>query len=346
MHGLTMGNNERITTPTRLSVDSEEGSLRPQWLTEFIGHKDLKRQIGIYITAARNRNENLDHVLLSGPPGLGKTTLASIISNELGVGIKSTSAPAIERPGDLAAILSSLRFKEVLFIDEIHRLKPILEEILYPALEDFCLDIVIGQGPGAKSIKIALQSFTLIGATTRAGLLSAPLRARFGITQRIDFYQSEEIFEIVRRSARILNIRIDDDAAMIIAKRSRGTPRIANRILRRIRDIAEVEGNGYIDKDIAFKGLKMLNLDNMGLDTMDKRLVDTIINKYNGGPVGIDTIAVSLGEDKESIEDIYEPYLIQIGFIKRTKKGRVATRHAYEHFGYTFRDSIEGDLFK
>ncbi len=341
-----MGNNERITIPTRLSVDSEEGSLRPQWLTEFIGHKDLKRQIGIYITAARNRNENLDHVLLSGPPGLGKTTLASIISNELGVGIKSTSAPAIERPGDLAAILSSLRFKEVLFIDEIHRLKPILEEILYPALEDFRLDIIIGQGPGAKSIKIALQSFTLIGATTRAGLLSAPLRARFGITQRIDFYQSEEIFEIVRRSARILNIQMDDDAAMIIAKRSRGTPRIANRILRRIRDIAEVEGNGYIDKDIAFKGLKMLNLDNMGLDIMDKRLVDTIINKYNGGPVGIDTIAVSLGEDKESIEDIYEPYLIQIGFIKRTKKGRVATRHAYEHFGYTFRDSIEGDLFK
>jgi Holliday junction DNA helicase RuvB len=322
-----MGNNERITSPTRLSVDSEEGSLRPQWLAEFIGHKDLKRQIGIYITAARNRNENLDHVLLSGPPGLGKTTLASIISNELGVGFKSTSAPAIERPGDLAAILSSLRFKEVLFIDEIHRLKPILEEILYPALEDFHLDIVIGQGPGAKSIKISLQSFTLIGATTRAGLLSAPLRARFGITQRIDFYQSEEIFEVVRRSARILNIRIDNEAAMI-------------------RDIAEVVGNGYIDKDIAFKGLKMLNLDNLGLDTMDKRLVDTIITKYNGGPVGIDTIAVSLGEDKESIEDIYEPYLIQIGFIKRTKKGRVATRHAYEHFGYTFRDSIEGDLFE
>jgi Holliday junction DNA helicase RuvB len=340
-----MQDADRISTPSRLSTDSDESSLRPLRLQEFIGQEDLKRQIGIYVKAALNREENLDHVLLSGPPGLGKTTLAAIISNELGVGLKSTSAPAIERPGDLAAILSSLRFREVLFIDEIHRLKPILEEILYPALEDFTLDIVIGQGPGAKTVKISLQPFTLIGATTRAGLLSSPLRARFGITQRIDFYRSEDIFQIVRRSARILNVRINDGAAWIMAQRSRGTPRVANRILRRIRDLAEVEGNGFIDEDIAHKGFLMLNLDALGLDGMDKRLVHTIITKYDGGPVGIDTLAVSLGEDRDSLEDIYEPYLIQIGFIKRTKKGRVATKGAYEHFGFDYRGALEGDLF-
>ena len=326
-------------------TDSDEGSLRPPQLSEFIGQKDLKKQIGIYIKAALGRNENLDHVLLYGPPGLGKTTLATIISHELGVGFKATSAPAIERSGDLAAILSSLKFREVLFIDEIHRLKAILEEILYPALEDYTLDIVIGQGPGAKSIKISLQPFTLIGATTKAGLLSAPLRARFGITQRIDFYNTEEIFKVVKRSARILNIEITEKGAMKIAQRSRGTPRVSNRILRRLRDIAEVEGNGYIDEKIAVKGLEMLNLDHLGLDTMDKRLIDTIISKYDGGPVGIETLAVSIGEDKDSIEDIYEPYLIQIGFIKRTQKGRVATKHAYDHFGFQFNNKIEGELF-
>ncbi len=340
-----MFENERISTPKRLSLDSDEGSLRPLHLKEFIGHKDMKKQFGIYIKAALGRNENLDHVLLYGPPGLGKTTFATIISHELGVGFKSTSAPAIERTGDLAAILSSLKFCEVLFIDEIHRLKPILEEILYPALEDYSLDIIIGQGPGAKSIKISLQPFTLIGATTKAGLLSAPLRARFGITQRIDFYNSKEIFEIVKRSARILHIDINDEGAMTIANRSRGTPRVANRILRRIRDIAEVEGNGYIDEEMAHKGLEILNLDKLGLDTMDKRLVDTIISKYDGGPVGVETLAVSLGEDREAIEDIYEPYLIQIGFLKRTQKGRVATKHAYDHLGLQYKNTVEGELF-
>lgn len=340
-----MYDNERITTPSRLTTDRDESSLRPLKLKDFIGQKDLKKQIGIYIKAALGRNENLDHVLFYGPPGLGKTTLATIVSHELGVGLKSTSAPAIERPGDLAAILSSLKFREVLFIDEIHRLKPILEEILYPALEDYTLDIMIGQGPGAKSIKISLQPFTLIGATTKAGLLSAPLRARFGITQRIDFYNTEEIFQVVNRSARILNIAVSDEGARIIAQRSRGTPRVANRILRRIRDIAEVEGNGYIDDSTAMKGLRVLNLDHLGLDIMDKRLIETIIVKYNGGPVGVETLAVSLGEDKDSIEDIYEPYLIQIGFIKRTQKGRVATKHAYEHFGIQSKDEIERELF-
>jgi Holliday junction DNA helicase RuvB len=337
---------ERITSPSRLTMDRDESSLRPLRLQEFIGQEALKRQIGIYVKAALNRQENLDHVLLSGPPGLGKTTLAAIIANELGVSFKSTSAPAIERPGDLAAILTSLHFREVLFIDEIHRLKPILEEILYPALEDYTLDIVIGQGPGAKTIKISLKPFTLIGATTRAGLLSSPLRARFGITQRIDFYKSGDIYEILRRSARILNIQINDSAAQIIAERSRGTPRVANRILRRIRDLAEVEGNGNIDEEIAHRGFSMLNMDALGLDGMDKRLVDTIITKYNGGPVGIDTLAVSLGEDKDTLEDIYEPYLIQIGFIKRTKKGRVATKCAFEHFGFEFRGALEGELFE
>jgi Holliday junction DNA helicase RuvB len=335
----------RFATPKRLIIDGEEGSLRPANLAEFIGQKDLKKQIGIYVTAAKSRGDNLDHVLLSGPPGLGKTTLASIIAHELGVGFKSTSAPAIERQGDLAAILSALKFREVLFIDEIHRLKPILEEILYPALEDYTLDFVIGQGPGAKSIKIRLQRFTLIGATTRAGLLSAPLRARFGITQRIDYYGYDEIVEIVRRSAGILNMSVTDGAAKTVASRSRGTPRIANRILRRLRDIAQVEGDGRVDEHMAEKGLLMLGLDMLGLDGMDKRVIDTIITKYGGGPVGVETIAVSVGEDRESIEDVYEPYLIQIGFIQRTPKGRVATKRAYEHFGYPLRGVVEGELF-
>jgi len=335
---------DRITTPKRLAQD-DENSIRPLKLKDFIGQEALKKQIRIYIEAAKGRRENLDHVLLYGPPGLGKTTLASIISHELGVGFKSTSAPAIEKPGDLAAILSSLKYCEVLFIDEIHRLKPILEEILYPALEDFSLDIVVGQGPGAKSIKISLQPFTLIGATTRAGLLSAPLRARFGITQRIDFYREKDIYQILTRSARILGIDLTEEGAWIIARRSRGTPRVANRILKRIRDLAQVEGNGCIDREMSLRGLAMLNLDEIGLDNMDKRLVDTIISKYDGGPVGLDTLSVSLGEDRETVEDIYEPYLIQIGFIKRTPKGRVATKRAYEHFGYKYRGTIEGELF-
>lgn len=340
-----MKEQERILTPKRLSTDSEEGSLRPCRLDDFIGQEEIKKKLTIYVKAALKREENLDHVLLYGPPGLGKTTLAAIVSNELGVGFKSTSAPAIERQGDLAAILTSLKFREVLFIDEIHRLKPILEEILYPALEDFSLDIVVGQGPGAKSIKINLKPFTLIGATTRAGLLSSPLRARFGIVQRIDFYKREEIFEVVKRSAKILNIDITDEGARIIAQCSRGTPRVSNRILKRLRDYAEVEGDGCIDREVCEKGLKMLDLDELGLDTMDKRLIDTIVTKYEGGPVGIDTLAVSLGEDRETIEDIYEPYLIQIGFLKRTPKGRVATKRAYEHFDFRSKGPIEGELF-
>jgi len=340
-----MDEAERLTTPKRLSSDSEEESLRPSRLRNFIGQEDLKRQIGIYIKASLKRNDNLDHVLLYGPPGLGKTTLANIISHEIGVGLKSTSAPAIERPGDLAAILTSLKFREVLFIDEMHRLKPILEEILYPALEDYSLDIVIGQGPGAKSVKINLKPFTLIGATTRAGLLSSPLRARFGIIQRIDYYNSDEILKIAKRSARILGINLSDEGASIIAKRSRGTPRVANRILKRLRDIAEVEGDGCVDKLMAEKGLKILNLDDHGLDIMDKRLIDTIISKYDGGPVGVDTLAVSIDEDRETIEDVYEPYLIQIGFLKRTSKGRVATRLAYNYFGYKYNEPVERELF-
>jgi len=341
-----MEEKERITNPKRISIDSDENSLRPKRLRDFIGQHELKRQIEIYIKAALQRQESLDHVLLYGPPGLGKTTLAHIISNELGVGLKSTSAPAIERQGDLAAILTSLGRHDVLFIDEIHRLKPILEEILYPALEDYAIDIIVGQGPGAKSIKINLQPFTFIGATTRAGLLSAPLRARFGIVQRIDFYKPEDIYQVVWRSALIMNARLSEEGARIIAERSRGTPRVANRILRRLRDIAEVEGDGIIDEETCNSGLKMLGVDDLGLDVMDKRLVDTIISKYDGGPVGIDTLAVSLGEDNQTIEDIYEPYLIQIGFIKRTARGRVATKHAYSHFGKVSDSKVERDLFE
>ena len=340
-----MQENERILTPKRIALDSDEGSLRPASFSGFIGQKALKRQLGIYVKAALKRSESLDHVLLYGPPGLGKTTLGVIISNELGVGLKSTSAPAIERPGDLAAILTSLRERDVLFIDEIHRLKPILEEVLYPALEDYRIDIVVGQGPGAKSIKINLKPFTLVGATTRAGLLSSPLRSRFGIVQRLDFYNREDVFDIVKRSAKILGVSIDDTGAGIVSERSRGTPRVANRILRRLRDIAEVEGDGRIDEDMAVKGLSMLGLDDLGLDSMDKRLVETILKKYDGGPVGIETLAVSIGEDSNTIEDVYEPYLIQIGFLKRTQKGRMATKLAYEYFGIQYGTPQERELF-
>ena len=342
---MGMEEKDRITTPEKISLDTDENSLRPQSLDDFIGQKELKRQVSIFIKAALKRRESLDHVLLYGPPGLGKTTLAHIISRELNVGFKSTSAPAIERQGDLAAILTSLGHNDVLFIDEIHRLKPILEEILYPALEDYAIDIIVGQGPGAQSIKINLKPFTLIGATTRAGLLSAPLRARFGIVQRIDFYKSEDIYRIAKRSARIMNAQLSEEGAAIISRRSRGTPRVANRILRRLRDIAEVEGNGIINEETCVKGLHMLGVDELGLDTMDKRLVDTIISKYDGGPVGLDTLAVSIGEDTQTIEDIYEPYLIQIGFLKRTPRGRVATKHAYKHLGKTLTSGGGGELF-
>jgi Holliday junction DNA helicase RuvB len=340
-----MQENERILTPKRIPLDSDEGSLRPATFSGFIGQKELKRQLGIYVTAARKRAESLDHVLLYGPPGLGKTTLGVIISNEMEVGLKSTSAPAIERPGDLAAILTSLGERDVLFIDEIHRLKPILEEVLYPALEDYRIDIIVGQGPGAKSIKINLKPFTLVGATTRAGLLSSPLRSRFGIVQRLDFYTKEDVYDIVKRSAKILGVDIDDKGAKTVACRSRGTPRVANRILRRLRDIAEVEGDGRIDGEMAVKGLSMLGLDELGLDSMDKRLVETVLKKYDGGPVGIETLAVSIGEDSNTIEDVYEPYLIQIGFLKRTPKGRMATKIAYDYFGVDRGTASGGELF-
>jgi Holliday junction DNA helicase RuvB len=340
-----MSEEGRITNPDR-AAHEDESSLRPLRLTDFIGQDEIKRQIDIYVRAARGRKESLDHVLLYGPPGLGKTTLAGIVANELGVGFKATSAPAIERPGDLAAILTSLKPHDVLFIDEIHRLKPILEEVLYPALEDFSIDIIVGQGPGAKSIKINLKPFTLVGATTRAGLLSSPLRTRFGIVLRIDFYGMQEITRIVNRSARIMKVNLTEEGCRIIALRSRGTPRIANRILKRLRDIAEVEGTGVIDGAICDRGFDMLGVDEKGLDRMDKRLIETIIEKYEGGPVGVDTLSVSISEESQTIEDVYEPYLIQIGFIKRTPRGRVATRRAYDHFGLSYGGAREEGLFE
>ncbi len=321
-----------ITTPDILPDDKEEISLRPAFLKDFIGQKKLKDNLDIYIQAAKKRKgESLDHILLFGPPGLGKTTLANIISNELNVNIKATAAPAIEKAGDLAAILTNLSEMDVLFIDEIHRLHPAIEEVLYSAMEDFKLDIMIGQGPSARTVKITLNPFTLIGATTRAGLITSPLRSRFGIVERLNFYPTEELKLIVERTARILKIEIDDESKIEIAKRSRGTPRIVNRLVRRVRDFAQVKGKGIIDIDITILALKKLDVDSSGLDEMDRRLLETIIKKFSGGPVGIDTIAVALGEDTGTIEDVYEPYLIQSGFIQRTPRGRVATKIAYQH---------------
>jgi Holliday junction DNA helicase RuvB len=289
----------------------------------------------VSITATRQRSEALDHVLLYGPPGLGKTTLAYVIGNELGVPVRSTSGPVLERPGDLAAILTNLKAREVLFIDEVHRMSPAIEEILYPAMEDFELDIVIGQGPGARSVKVPLQPFTLIGATTRAGLLTSPLRARFGIVHRLDFYEPAELLTIVTRSAGILGVEIAEEAAAEIARRSRGTPRIANRLLRRVRDYAEVRADGRITADVCGKALELLEVDAHGFDESDRRLLRTIIDKFSGGPVGLNSLAAAIGEEKDAIEDIYEPYLIQIGFLDRTSRGRVATSRAYAYFGLT-----------
>jgi Holliday junction DNA helicase RuvB len=324
----------RLVSAARADDDAQyEAGLRPRDLDSYIGQDKVRENLQVSITAARNRGEALDHVLLYGPPGLGKTTLATVIANEMGVAIRSTAGPVIERAGDLAAMLTNLGEREVIFIDEIHRMAPAIEEILYPAMEDFELDIIIGQGPSARSVKVPLKPFTLIGATTRAGLLTSPLRARFGIVHRLDFYTPEDLEEIVRRSARILGVGLDADAATELAQRSRGTPRVANRLLRRVRDFAEVRADGHITLDVAHAALRMLEVDARGFDDLDRRLLRTIIDKYNGGPVGLNSLAASIGEEPDALEDIYEPYLMQIGFLDRTPRGRVVTLRAYEYFG-------------
>ncbi len=326
----------RVTSTRATDEDAQfEAGLRPRTLDEYIGQDRVRENLHVSITAARQRREALDHVLLYGPPGLGKTTLAYVIGNELGVPVRTTSGPVLEKAGDLAAMLTNLKEREVLFVDEIHRMAATIEEILYPALEDYELDIVIGQGPGARSVKVPLQPFTLIGSTTRAGLLTAPLRSRFGIVHRLDFYADADLEVIVRRSARILGVPITDEAAAEIARRSRGTPRIANRLLRRVRDYAQVRAKGEITPPVTQAALAMLEVDDRGFDEIDRRLLRTIIDKFGGGPVGVNTIAAAISEEKDAIEDIYEPFLIQIGFIDRTPRGRVATARAYEYFGLT-----------
>lgn len=312
---------------------SLEQSLRPTKLEEYIGQERIVSKLKVFMQAARERNESLDHVLLFGPPGLGKTTLAHIIAQEMGTTLRSTSGPVLERPGDLAAILTNLEPGQVLFIDEMHRLGPTIEEILYPALEDYKLDLVIGQGPAARTMQIELRPFTLVGATTRAGLITGPLRARFGIVHRLDFYEPSELSEIVHRSAKILDIEVDEEGANEVARRSRGTPRIANRLLRRVRDFAQVEGDGIIDHQTARRALEMLEVDELGFDEVDRKILTILIEHYKGGPAGIAAIAAAVGEDRGTLEDLYEPYLIQQGFLQRTKQGRVATRRAYEHLG-------------
>jgi Holliday junction DNA helicase RuvB len=324
----------RVVTPARVDDDAQdEAGLRPRRLDEYIGQDRIRENLQVAIAAAMRRGEPLDHVLLHGPPGLGKTTLAYVIANEMGVQVRATSGPAIEKQGDLVGIVTNLAHGEVLFIDEIHRMSPVVEEILYPALEDYEVDIVIGQGPSARTVKMRLEKFTLIGATTRTGLLTAPLRSRFGIQHRLEFYTTADLEEIVRRSARILNVPIDNVAAAEIARRARGTPRIANRLLRRVRDYAQVRADGTITLEVAHAGLKLLEVDEYGFDEIDRKLLRTIIEKFGGGPVGLNTIAAAISEEKDAIEDIYEPYLIQIGFLDRTPRGRVATPRAYGYFG-------------
>jgi Holliday junction DNA helicase RuvB len=328
--------DDRLVNARPVDDDAQyDAGLRPRTLADYIGQARVRENLIVSISAARQRNEALDHVLLYGPPGLGKTTLAYVIANEMGVSVRATSGPVLEKPGDLVAILTNLKEREVLFIDEIHRLSPVIEEHLYPAMEDFEADIMIGQGPGARSVKVPLQPFTLIGATTRAGLLTSPLRARFGITHRLDFYEERDLLTIVTRSARILNVVIAPEAAAELARRSRGTPRIANRLLRRVRDFAEVRADGKISAQVCHDALQLLEVDEHGFDESDRRLLRTIIDKFGGGPVGLNSLAAAIGEEKDAIEDIYEPFLIQIGFIDRTPRGRVATARAYQYFGLT-----------
>ncbi len=332
-----MENNDRFITSTKNLTDAEiENSLRPTSFDEYIGQTKVKESLSVYIKAAKTRKESLDHVLLYGPPGLGKTTLSHIIANELGSQFKVTSGPAIEHAADLAAILTNLNQNDVLFIDEIHRLNKTVEEILYPAMEDFALDFIVGKGPSARNMRLKIKPFTLIGATTRAGMLTNPLRDRFGVICRLELYSTEELQVIINRSANILGVKIDNDASREIAKRSRGTPRIANRLLKRVRDYAQVLGEGHVTKEIADKTLQIMEIDELGLDTIDRKIMLSIINKFAGGPVGLDTLSATISEDASTIEDVYEPYLLQLGFISRTPRGRVALEPAYKHFGLEY----------